>query len=76
LIGDKRKLLTGYGQLMLAEFKYGFVPEESFSSYLGDQAIPRRAYYYLAKSFFPWVYWKYMLKGLWYGPTGTLKPVF
>lgn len=27
---------------MLAEFKYGFVSKESFTSYLGDQAIPHR----------------------------------
>ncbi|RPD66057.1 FAD/NAD(P)-binding domain-containing protein [Lentinus tigrinus ALCF2SS1-7] len=69
-------LLTGYGQLMLAEFKYGLEPEESFSSYLGDQSIPRTAYYYLKKDFFPWVYWKYMVKGEWYGASGFFRPSY
>jgi len=36
------KLLTGYGELMLAEFKYGLVPAETFSRSVGDQAIPTR----------------------------------
>ena len=36
------KLLTGYGQLLLAEFKYGLVPKESFAELIGDQAKPRR----------------------------------
>ena len=47
---------------MLAEFKYGLEPKESFASYLGDQSIPRAAYYYLKKDFFPWVYWNYMVR--------------
>lgn len=38
------QLLTGYGQLMLAEFKYGAQPKESFAGYpfIGDQAKPNR----------------------------------
>lgn len=47
---------------MLAEFKYGLEPKESFASYLGDQSIPRAAFYYLKKDFFPWVYWNYMVR--------------
>lgn len=35
------QLLTGYGELMLAEFKYGLVPEESFSRYF-DQSKSNR----------------------------------
>ena len=35
-------MLTGYGELMLAEFKYGPEPKETFAGYLGDQSIPRR----------------------------------
>ena len=27
---------------MLAEFKYGLEPKETFAKYLGDQAKPRR----------------------------------
>ena len=47
---------------MLAEFKYGLEPKESFANFLGDQATPRAAYYYLKKDFFPWTYWKYMVR--------------
>lgn len=57
------QLLTGYGKLMLAEFKYGLEPQESFSNVFGDQAIPRSAFYYLKKDFFPYVYWNYMVCG-------------
>jgi len=67
-------LLTGYGELMLAEFKYGLEPKESFASYLGDQAVPRKAFYHLKKDVFPWTYWNYMLKGQWYGPSGPIRP--
>ncbi|KAI0831228.1 FAD/NAD-P-binding domain-containing protein [Trametes gibbosa] len=69
-------LLTGYGKLMLAEFKYGLEPKESFSSYLGDQAIPRTAYYYLKKDFFPYVYWNHMVKGNWFGSAGFVQPTY
>lgn len=43
------KLLTGYGELMLAEFTYGAVPRETFGA-LVDQAKPRRAFYHLKKA--------------------------
>ncbi|CDO68349.1 hypothetical protein BN946_scf184799.g76 [Trametes cinnabarina] len=69
-------LLTGYGQLLLAEFKYGLEPKESFASILGDQGTPRAAFYYLKKDFFPWVYWNYMLKGKWFGSKGFFRPTF
>ena len=39
---QREKLLTGYGELMLAEFKYGLVPAETFSKSVGDQATPKR----------------------------------
>jgi sulfide:quinone oxidoreductase len=39
---QREKLLTGYGELMLAEFKYGLVPAETFSRSVGDQATPKR----------------------------------
>jgi hypothetical protein len=38
---DVLQLLTGYGELMLAEFKYGLVPKESFSQYV-DQSKSNR----------------------------------
>ncbi|EKJ71374.1 hypothetical protein FPSE_08477 [Fusarium pseudograminearum CS3096] len=67
-------LLTEYGKVMLAEFKYGGVPKETFGDILGiDQAVPRRSFYHLKKDFFPWVYKNYMVKGTWGGPKGWLK---
>jgi len=67
-------LLTGHGELMLAEFKYGLEPKETFAKYLGDQVKPRREYYYLKKKVFPFVYWNYMLQGQWFGPKGVVRP--
>ena len=66
-------LLTSYGKVMLAEFKYGGVPKETFNGLLGgnyDQAVPRRTFWHLKKDFFPWVYKKYHVKGQWGGPNG------
>ncbi|KAG9309091.1 sulfide-quinone oxidoreductase [Chiua virens] len=69
-------LLTGYGELMLAEFKYGLEPVETFSAFLGDQAQPRRFFYHLKKDLFPWAYWNLMLSGNWFGPSGPFRPRF
>ncbi len=66
-------LLTEYGKVMLAEFKYGGVPQETFSKIGWDQATPRRAFYHLKKDFFPWVYYKSMVKGTWGGPKGWIN---
>lgn len=64
-------LLPEYGKVMLAEFKYGGVPKETFGKLLGiDQATPRRAFYHLKKDFFPCSYYKSMVKGTWAGPQG------
>lgn len=64
-------LTTEYGKVMLAEFKYGSEPKETFGKLLGiDQATPRRSFYYMKKDFFPWVYYKSMVKGTWMGPKG------
>lgn len=67
-------LLTGENKVLLAEFKYGGVPKETFNRVFGiDQGVPRTAFYYLKKDFFPWVYGKYHVNGLWGGPKGFLK---
>jgi len=67
-------LLTEYGKVLLAEFKYGGEPKETFGKWLGiDQATPRRAFYHLKKDFFPWVYYKSMVKGTWGGAKGWIK---
>ena len=76
LTGPVSQLLTGYGQLMLAEFKYGGVPKETFADYLGDQAKPAALYYYFKKDLFPWAYWGPMLKGQWFGASGFFRPKF
>lgn len=69
-------LLTGYGELMLAEFKYEFVPKESFANYLGDQTKRRRLFYHFKKDLFPWAYWNRMVDGKWFGPSGPFRPKF
>jgi sulfide:quinone oxidoreductase len=66
-------LLTEYGKVMLAEFKYGGVPKETFAKLGMDQATPSRAFYHLKKDFFPWVYYKSMVKGTWGGPKGWVN---
>ncbi|THH12752.1 hypothetical protein EW146_g7397 [Bondarzewia mesenterica] len=69
-------LLTGYGELMLAEFKYGLEPSESFANVLGDQSKPRRLFYHLKKDLFPWAWLNYGVKGQWFGRTGFVRPKF
>ena len=67
-------LLTEYGKVLLAEFKYGGVPKETFGDAIGiDQAEPRRSFYHLKKDFFPWVYFNSMVKGTWGGPKGWIN---
>ncbi|KAL4922103.1 hypothetical protein BDW62DRAFT_207871 [Aspergillus aurantiobrunneus] len=66
-------LTTEYGKVLLAEFKYGGVPKETFGNLFGvDQANPRREFYFLKKHFFPWVYYDSMVSGTWGGPKGWL----
>lgn len=77
LVGDYNgytscPLLTQYGKVMLAEFAYGGKPHETFGA-LVDQGTPRRAFYHLKKDFFPWVYFKSMVKGTWAGPKGWMR---
>lgn len=67
-------LLTEYGKVLLAEFKYGGEPKETFGEWFGiDQAVPRRAFWHLKKDFFPWVYYNNMVNGTWGGPKGWLN---
>jgi sulfide:quinone oxidoreductase len=64
-------LLTEYGKVLLAEFKYGGEPKETFDKLFAiDQGVPRKAFYYLKKDFFPWVYYNSFVKGTWGGPKG------
>ncbi|GAA5932512.1 hypothetical protein JCM1841_000233 [Sporobolomyces salmonicolor] len=68
-------LLTGHNELMLAEFKYGGVPKETFAPYLGSQDKPNAFYYYLKKDFFPFVYWNSFVKGTWFGTNAWVRPI-
>jgi sulfide:quinone oxidoreductase len=66
-------LITGRRSLMLAEFLYGGRPAASFA---GDPREPRYSFMLLARYLFPFVYWHFMLRGLWYGPQHLVKPAF
>jgi len=65
-------LLTEYGKVLLAEFKYGGALKETFSKFGINQSKPQRPFYYLKKDFFPWVYYNNMVKGTWAGPKGFI----
>lgn len=54
-------LVTGYNSLVLAEFKYGKIPSESFPI---NQAKERRSMYIMKKELLPIMYWDGMLKGI------------
>lgn len=58
---------------MLAEFKYGGVPAETFGAFW-DQRKPNRLFYHFVKDVFPFAYKKYMVAGNWFGPR-ALSPV-
>lgn len=66
-------LLTEYGKVMLTEFKYAGETKETFNKFGIDQSVPNRAFYHLKKDFFPWVYYKAMVKGTWGGPKGFIR---
>lgn len=53
-------LVTGYGKLVLAEFDYNNVPQETFPF---DQSKERWSMYQLKKHVLPTLYWNKILKG-------------
>lgn len=53
-------LVTGYGKLVLAEFDYNKVPQESFPV---DQSRERWSMWLLKRYLLPFLYWHGMLKG-------------
>jgi sulfide:quinone oxidoreductase len=53
-------LVTGYGKLVLAEFDYNKVPQESFPV---DQSQERWSMWLLKRYLLPFLYWHGMLKG-------------
>jgi len=54
-------LVTGYSSLVLAEFDYDLIPQESFPF---DQSEERYSMYVFKKDILPQIYWKGMMKGL------------
>jgi eukaryotic sulfide quinone oxidoreductase len=64
-VGDKK--------LMLMEFKYGGIPDETFST---SQNTPWRFFFLFKKYLFPFVYWNFVPKGLWFGRSGFFKPKY
>ncbi|KAL0568654.1 hypothetical protein V5O48_013328 [Marasmius crinis-equi] len=67
-------LLTGYGELLLAEFKYGLEPKETFAWM--NQGKPNRFFYHLKKDVFLPAYWQFMVKGKWFGSNTLARPKF
>ncbi|MFN2745189.1 MULTISPECIES: NAD(P)/FAD-dependent oxidoreductase [Bacillus] len=53
-------LVTGYNKLVLAEFDYNKVPQETFPF---DQSKERFSMYLLKRRLLPMIYWNGMLKG-------------
>lgn len=53
-------LVTGYGKLILAEFNYDNIPEETFPL---NQGKERYSMYLMKKHFLPRMYWRGMLRG-------------
>jgi sulfide:quinone oxidoreductase len=53
-------LVTGYGKLVLAEFDYDHLPQETFPF---DQSKERWSMYQLKRKVLPWMYWNLILKG-------------
>ena len=53
-------ITTAYGKLVLAEFDYNNVPQESFPF---NQAKERFSMFLLKKIILPWLYWNKILPG-------------
>ncbi|KAK3287679.1 hypothetical protein CYMTET_4815 [Cymbomonas tetramitiformis] len=68
-------ILVGGKKVIMAEFKYGGEPSESFGGIV-DQSQARHSFYFLKKVAFPFLYWNLFLRGLWFGPTTIFKPKF
>ncbi|XP_059620369.1 sulfide:quinone oxidoreductase, mitochondrial [Phlebotomus argentipes] len=58
-------LVTGYNSCILAEFDYDLQPLETFPI---PQDKERYSMLLLKKHFMPFLYWQFMLNGMWNGP--------
>jgi len=57
-------VFTGDGKLMMIEFKYGNIEDESLYA---DQRFSSRSLFWLKKHIFPFIYWNIAPRGLWKG---------
>ena len=56
--------MTGYGKMLLAEFKYDNVPDvDPLLGKLFDTTKPLWSMWLLKKYGLPWLYWNKMMKG-------------
>ncbi|EGR30200.1 hypothetical protein IMG5_138190 [Ichthyophthirius multifiliis] len=60
-------IFTGNKKVILAEFKYDGIVDETFSN---QQNIPFYSFYFMKKYIFPFAYWNLMPKGIWMGRNG------
>ncbi|KAK9512074.1 hypothetical protein O3M35_000583 [Rhynocoris fuscipes] len=58
-------LVTGVNTCIMAEFDYDLQPLETFPF---DQSKELRTMYLMKKNIMPFLYWNFMLKGMWSGP--------
>ena len=64
-------IFVGEKKLMLAEFKYDNVVEETFFT---NQEKPRKSMFWLKSKFFPFAYWNLVTRGIWHGRDGINFP--
>ncbi len=59
-------LTVAYGKVMMAEFRYD---AEVVPSFPLDPRVPRRSYWWMKRSLFPYMYWNVILRGRdWHWP--------
>jgi sulfide:quinone oxidoreductase len=56
---------------MLIEFKYGGIPDETFTS---KQNEPSRLWFHMKRDALPWIYWHILPKGRWFGRNMIFPP--
>jgi len=66
-------LFVGDKKLMMIEFKYDNLPNETFYS---GQTTPNWMFYMMKKEVFPWVYFNVMPTGRWFGRDMFSKPTY
>lgn len=72
-------IVLGYGKLLMTEFVYDCIPQESFTKIplpFLDQGKPSYFYFLVKKYVFPFVYWNLFMKGRWFGSKLVFKPDF